>query len=157
MAPISINSGLFHFASAIRIISFTFILPPRPLPLPRISKFLVRSFMAKNVLVTGGAGYIGSHTVLQLLLGGFKTVVVDNLDNASQTAIDRVKELAGEFGHNLSFHKVCFLLLFFWGGCLWNLNLWVLFYFYFFGLGYNFVLLIFNGMKEFCSWANFFF
>ncbi|AES93937.1 putative UDP-glucose 4-epimerase [Medicago truncatula] len=60
----------------------------------------------KTVLVTGGAGYIGSHTVLQLLLGGFKSIVVDNLDNSSEVAIHRVKELAGEFGNNLSFHKV---------------------------------------------------
>jgi len=60
----------------------------------------------KTVLVTGGAGYIGSHTVLQLLLGGFTTAVVDNLDNSSEVAIRRVRELAGEFGNNLSFHKV---------------------------------------------------
>ncbi|TKY71036.1 UDP-glucose 4-epimerase GEPI48 [Spatholobus suberectus] len=62
--------------------------------------------LEKTILVTGGAGYIGSHTVLQLLLGGFRTVVVDNLDNSSEVAIHRVKELAGEFGNNLSFHKV---------------------------------------------------
>ncbi|KAK7366538.1 hypothetical protein VNO80_08531 [Phaseolus coccineus] len=62
--------------------------------------------LRKTVLVTGGAGYIGSHTVLQLLLGGFTTVVVDNLDNSSEVAIHRVPELAGEFGNNLSFHKV---------------------------------------------------
>ncbi|KAG9448264.1 hypothetical protein H6P81_014392 [Aristolochia fimbriata] len=61
--------------------------------------------MAKNILVTGGAGYIGSHTVLQLLQGGYKAVVGDNLDNASEIAINRVKELAGEFGKNLVFHK----------------------------------------------------
>lgn len=60
----------------------------------------------KSVLVTGGAGYIGTHTVLQLLLGGFKTVVVDNLDNSSEVAIHRVKELAAQFGNNLNFHKV---------------------------------------------------
>ncbi|KAM5572144.1 hypothetical protein ABKV19_012283 [Rosa sericea] len=62
--------------------------------------------MAKTILVTGGAGYIGSHTVLQLLLGGFSTVVVDNLDNSSEIAINRVRELAGDFGRNLSFHKI---------------------------------------------------
>ena len=73
--------------------------------------------MAKNILVTGGAGYIGSHTVLQLLRGGFKTVVVDNLDNSSQIAIQRVKELAGDFGKNLSFHKV--LAGDFWVHILW--------------------------------------
>lgn len=62
--------------------------------------------MSKNILVTGGAGYIGSHTVLQLLLGGYKTVVVDNLDNSSAIAIKRVQELAGRFGPNLSFYNV---------------------------------------------------
>jgi UDP-glucose 4-epimerase len=64
--------------------------------------------MAKSILVTGGAGYIGSHTVLQLLLGGFRTVVVDNLDNSSAVALDRVKLLAGDLGDNLLFHKVFF-------------------------------------------------
>ncbi|KAB5573461.1 hypothetical protein DKX38_000655 [Salix brachista] len=62
--------------------------------------------MVNNILVTGGAGYIGSHTVLQLLLGGYNTVVVDNLDNASDIALKRVKELAGDFGKNLVFHQV---------------------------------------------------
>ncbi|KAI6707058.1 hypothetical protein NL676_010020 [Syzygium grande] len=62
--------------------------------------------MAKNVLVTGGAGYMGSHTVLQLLLGGFRVAAVDILDNSSRTALDRVQELAGEHGPNLSFHEV---------------------------------------------------
>ncbi|XP_072994397.1 UDP-glucose 4-epimerase GEPI48 [Typha latifolia] len=62
--------------------------------------------MAKSILVTGGAGYIGSHAVLQLLQGGFRTVVVDNLDNSSEVAINRVVELAGEFGKNLTFHKI---------------------------------------------------
>ncbi|KAL6986426.1 UDP-glucose 4-epimerase [Sarracenia purpurea var. burkii] len=62
--------------------------------------------MAQNILVTGGAGYIGSHTVLQLLLGGFKAVVVDNLDNSSLIAIKRVQELAGKFGSNLTFHRI---------------------------------------------------
>ncbi|XP_028805926.1 UDP-glucose 4-epimerase GEPI48-like [Neltuma alba] len=60
----------------------------------------------KVVLVTGGAGYIGSHTVLQLLLAGFKVVVVDNLNNSSEVAMHRVRELAGEFGSNLSVNMV---------------------------------------------------
>ncbi|KAG6579571.1 hypothetical protein SDJN02_22143 [Cucurbita argyrosperma subsp. argyrosperma] len=59
-----------------------------------------------TILVTGGAGYIGSHTVLQLLLGGYKAVVVDNLDNSSEIAIRRVKDLAGDSGKNLTFHKL---------------------------------------------------
>ncbi|KAK6233892.1 hypothetical protein QUC31_006298 [Theobroma cacao] len=62
--------------------------------------------MAKNILVTGGAGFIGSHTVLQLLLAGYNAVVVDNLNNSSDIAIRRVKELAGEYGNNLYFHQL---------------------------------------------------
>lgn len=49
-----------------------------------------------TVLVTGGAGYIGSHTCLQLVEAGYSVVIVDNLDNSSEEAIARVKELAGE-------------------------------------------------------------
>ncbi|KAF7112906.1 hypothetical protein RHSIM_RhsimUnG0180700 [Rhododendron simsii] len=62
--------------------------------------------MGENILVTGGAGYIGSHTVLQLLQGGYKAVVIDNLDNSSAVAIDQVQELAGEYGPNLTFHQI---------------------------------------------------
>ena len=47
-----------------------------------------------TVLVTGGAGYIGSHTCVQLLAAGHRVVVVDNLSNASAAALDRVLELA---------------------------------------------------------------
>lgn len=60
----------------------------------------------KNILVTGGAGYIGTHTVLQLLFDGFKGVIVDNLDNSSEISVQRVTELAGEYGKNLTFHKM---------------------------------------------------
>ncbi|KAF3504096.1 hypothetical protein F2Q69_00040891 [Brassica cretica] len=62
--------------------------------------------MVKNILVTGGAGYIGSHAVLQLLLRGYTAVVIDNLDNSSLVSIQRVKELAGDRGDNLTFHQV---------------------------------------------------
>ena len=48
-----------------------------------------------NILVTGGAGYIGSHTVLELLAAGHRAVVVDNLANSSEEALRRVAELAG--------------------------------------------------------------
>lgn len=62
----------------------------------------------KWILVTGGAGYIGSHTVLQLLNEGYCVVIIDNLDNSCEEAVNRVRKLAGEFGANLKFYKVFF-------------------------------------------------
>ncbi len=47
------------------------------------------------ILVTGGAGYIGSHTCLELLGAGYDLVVLDNLSNASPASLHRVQELAG--------------------------------------------------------------
>ena len=49
-----------------------------------------------NVLVTGGAGYIGSHTCVELLNCGYGVVVIDNLCNANAKALDRVQELTGK-------------------------------------------------------------
>ncbi len=48
------------------------------------------------VLVTGGAGYIGSHTCVELLNSGYRVVVIDNLSNSSQKAIGRVERLTGK-------------------------------------------------------------
>ncbi len=50
--------------------------------------------MSKTILVTGGAGYIGSHTVLLLLQAGYSVVVLDNLSNSSPESLRRVAELA---------------------------------------------------------------
>ena len=48
-----------------------------------------------NVLVTGGAGYIGSHTCVELLESGHNVVIVDNLCNSSPKSMERVRELTG--------------------------------------------------------------
>ena len=49
-----------------------------------------------KILVTGGAGYIGSHTCVELLEAGYDVVVVDNLYNASPKVIGRIKEITGK-------------------------------------------------------------
>ncbi|MED3316239.1 UDP-glucose 4-epimerase GalE [Bacillus wiedmannii] len=48
------------------------------------------------ILVTGGAGYIGSHTCVELLNNGFEIIVLDNLSNSSVESINRVKEITGK-------------------------------------------------------------
>ena len=50
--------------------------------------------MTSRILITGGAGFIGSHTCLVLLEQGHSLVVVDNFDNSSPEALRRVQELA---------------------------------------------------------------
>ena len=55
-----------------------------------------------KILVTGGAGYIGSHTCVELLNAGYDVVVVDNLYNASAKALDRVREITGK---DLTFYE----------------------------------------------------
>ncbi len=56
-----------------------------------------------RILVTGGAGYIGSHTCVELLQAGYEVVVVDNLSNSKEESLTRVQELTGK---SLEFHKV---------------------------------------------------
>ncbi|WP_214784566.1 UDP-glucose 4-epimerase GalE [Exiguobacterium sp. s183] len=52
--------------------------------------------MTQTILVTGGAGYIGTHTVLQLLEGGHEVIVLDNLSNSSREALNRVESMTGK-------------------------------------------------------------
>src|SRR5688500_5340032 len=59
--------------------------------------------MTGTVLVTGGAGYIGSHTCVALLDAGWDVIVVDDLSNSSEIALDRVRELASG---RLTFHQL---------------------------------------------------
>ena len=49
-----------------------------------------------SILVTGGAGYIGSHTCIELLEAGYQVVVVDNLCNSSKKSLERVQEITGK-------------------------------------------------------------
>ena len=49
-----------------------------------------------TVLVTGGAGYIGSHTCVELLEKGFDVVSIDNLVNSSAKAVERIEEITGK-------------------------------------------------------------
>ena len=49
-----------------------------------------------SILVTGGAGYIGSHTCVELLNKGYEVVVVDNLSNSSRISLDRVEKITGK-------------------------------------------------------------
>ena len=58
------------------------------------------------VLVTGGAGFIGSHTVVELLNCNYQVVIVDDLSNASEVAISRVRQIVGdEKAKNLTFYQ----------------------------------------------------
>jgi UDP-glucose 4-epimerase len=54
-------------------------------------------------LVTGAAGFIGSHTCVDLLTAGYRVVGVDNFSNSSPRAVDRIREVAGPAGANLEF------------------------------------------------------
>ncbi|KAK2385048.1 UDP-glucose 4-epimerase Uge1 [Trifolium repens] len=59
---------------------------------------------SQKILVTGGAGFIGTHTVVQLLNGGFNVSIIDNFDNSVMEAVDRVRELVGSnLSQNLEF------------------------------------------------------
>lgn len=56
-----------------------------------------------SILVTGGAGYIGSHTVVELQNAGYEVVVIDNLCNSSEKVIERVENITGK---KITFYKV---------------------------------------------------
>jgi len=49
-----------------------------------------------NILVTGGTGYIGSHTVVELLEQDFQAVIIDNLSNSQTAVLDRIEKISGK-------------------------------------------------------------
>ena len=57
---------------------------------------IIMNFNCKKILVTGGAGYIGSHTVVQLLQSGLDVLVLDNLCNSSPKAFNRIELITGK-------------------------------------------------------------
>ena len=51
--------------------------------------------MKQRILVTGGTGYIGSHTVVELQNSGFEVVIIDNLSNSNKDVIDGIEKITG--------------------------------------------------------------
>ena len=56
----------------------------------------------KKILITGGAGYIGSHTAVELVNSGFEPIIIDDLSNSNSDVIDRLEEITGK---RLAFYK----------------------------------------------------
>ena len=52
--------------------------------------------MAKKVLVTGGAGYIGSHTVVELVRSGYEPLILDDYRNSESSVIGRIQQIIGK-------------------------------------------------------------
>ena len=52
--------------------------------------------MKGKILVTGGTGYIGSHTVVELQNAGYEVVIIDNLSNSKREVVDKIKKITGK-------------------------------------------------------------
>ena len=65
-----------------------------------MNRTLRKEACEKNILVTGGAGFIGSHTCVELLEAGYNVVIADDLSNANEVAIDRIKKIEGLDGES---------------------------------------------------------
>ena len=52
----------------------------------------------RNILVTGGTGYIGSHTAVELMAAGHDIVIIDNLCNSKVSVLDRIQRIVGFIG-----------------------------------------------------------
>ncbi len=59
--------------------------------------------MKKRVLVAGGAGFIGSHTTVELIEAGYDVLIVDNLSNSELSVVGRIEEIVGQ---KVDFEKI---------------------------------------------------
>jgi len=50
----------------------------------------------KKILITGGAGYIGSHTAVELINSGFEPIIIDDFSNSQEKVLDRLEEITGK-------------------------------------------------------------
>ena len=73
------------------------------------NKALAKDPSQTCILVTGGAGYIGSHTCVELLSRGYNVVVVDDLSNSSEVAMNRVRTITNCPDDQLKFYKASIL------------------------------------------------
>ena len=61
----------------------------------------------KKILITGGTGYIGSHTVVELTEAGFEVIIVDNLSNSKIEVLDGIEKITNK---KISFSKIDFVI-----------------------------------------------
>lgn len=73
------------------------------------NKSLAAPHESQTILVTGGAGFIGSHTSVELLEQGYRIVIFDDLSNSSSVAVDRIRELTGATEESCSFVQASIL------------------------------------------------
>ena len=73
------------------------------------NKSLAGAHDSHTILVTGGAGFIGSHTCVELLEQGYRVVILDDLSNSSEIAVERIKELTNATDESLAFIKASIL------------------------------------------------
>ena len=52
--------------------------------------------MDRKIIVTGGCGYVGSHTVVQLIENQFEVLILDDLSNSSEASLDRINQITGK-------------------------------------------------------------
>ena len=94
VAGAALATIISQFVSCIWVLSFLF--GKKTIIKIRKEYLLFDKNIMKKILVTGGAGYIGSHTVVELQNAGYDVVVLDNLSNASEKSLERVSKITGK-------------------------------------------------------------